>query len=495
MKFDFRKREFVGSDGGSKIAVVGRGRSLTWSELKSQVTSLVGELRQLKVPAGHPVIIRGEKEAEFVVSILACMICELPYVPLDRVFPVDRVSKIQNILGSQVLLQCGAREDLSFSIQVSVADLKVSASAVSLNGQVSADPLVYVIFTSGSTGEPKGVEITRTNVLDFLNWILSEDFSFSDKDVFINQCSFSFDVSFFDLLASLQNGATLILNAPDQIKNADEFTTRIGPLKPTVWVSTPSFLSLALLNREFKSEVLPDLKKFYLAGETLHHSLVKRTHAKFARGKVFNAYGPTEATVIVTLIEVSAELMEKYPAAMPIGRVKSTNQIVLENSFEQDGNQVGEIVIVGENVARGYFGRPDLTEQKFTKVNGRSAYRTGDHGYYKDGLLFFIGRIDNQIKLHGFRIEIDEIDSHIMSLPGVELSVTVPLIRDGDVKKLVAFVKLKAAKPDEVFVSEVRAHLEKRVPAYMIPGAFKIVEDFPYGASHKVDKKKLLALL
>lgn len=495
MKFDFFKREFQGTSGGDKLAVIGRGRSFTWSELQVAVSALVQELRNLKIPAGHPVVIRGEKEAEFIVSILACMICELPYVPLDRVFPSERVSKIQGILGSRVLLQCGPQENLKFQIEIAVQSLQTKASSGELKGQRSADPLTYVIFTSGSTGEPKGVEITRANVLDFLTWIQSDDYSFGENDVFINQCSFSFDVSFFDLLASLQNGATLILNAPDQIKNPNEFAGRLAPLKPTVWVSTPSFLSLALLNRDFNAQVLPGLKKFYLAGETLHHSLVKRTHDKFPEGKVFNAYGPTEATVIVTLVEVDRALMQKYPAAMPIGFVKSTNKIELLNSFEQDGNTVGELVIIGENVARGYFGRPDLTEQKFTKVDGRPAYRTGDHGYYKDGLLFFIGRIDNQIKLHGFRIEIDEIDSHIMNLSGVELSVTVPLTRDGDVKKLVAFVKLKALVADEVFLKEVRPHLEKRVPAYMIPAAFKIVDDFPYGASHKVDKKKLLELL
>jgi D-alanine--poly(phosphoribitol) ligase subunit 1 len=156
---------------------------------------------------------------------------------------------------------------------------------------------------------------------------------------------------------------------------------------------------------------------------------------------------------------------------------------------------VGELLIVGDNVSRGYFGKPELTTEKFTTFKGKPAYRTGDHGYYKGDLLFFIGRIDNQIKLHGFRIEIDEIDSHIMDVPCAELSVTVPLIRDGDVKRLVAFIKLRNGFNEAQAQALIRAHLEKKVPYYMIPGVFKFVVEFPYSASHKIDKKQLLASL
>lgn len=492
MSFDFFKLSFQNQD-AKKLAVVGRDSRLTWGELEEQVAFLVELLKD--VPKGHPVILRGQKEAEFVVAILACMISELPYIPLDRVFPRDRVEKIQSILGSQVLIECGESENFAFPFSI-----HARTGVVVRHGHLYAtpitivDPLVYVIFTSGSTGEPKGVEITRSNVHDLLKWIVSDDYGFTKSDVFINQCSFSFDVSFFDLLASLQTGATLILNAPEQIKEPDEFTKRLAPLNPTVWVSTPSFLSLALLNRDFSHTVLPKLKRFYLAGEILHASLVRRVFEKFPDAHVLNAYGPTEATVIVTLVDVTPELMDRYPT-VPIGHVKAGSRIDLINTFEQDGETVGELILIGENVARGYYGRPDLTAQKFLKVDGRPAYRTGDHGFYKDGLLFFIGRIDNQIKLHGFRIEIDEIDNHIMAVENVELSVTIPLVRDGDVKKLVSFLKLKRPQAEAEVVATVKAYLEKKIPYYMIPGGFKVVEDFPYGASHKIDKKALLARL
>ena len=497
MSFDFFTREFKIEE-PSRLAVVTRDERWTWNDLRARVNDLVMQLAP--VPGGHPVIIRGQKEAGFVAAVLACMIRELPYIPLDRVFPLDRVRKIQSILGSNVLIQCGPGEELEFDMEIrpSGGSVRGPKRAVSPTGAIARtsanDPVVYIIFTSGSTGEPKGVEITRTNVGDLLKWVVSSDYQFSAHDVFVNQCSFSFDVSFFDLLASLQHGATLILNAPEQIKQHGEFTKHLAPLDPTVWVSTPSFLSLALLNAEFNSQVLPRLDKFYLAGEIIHHSLVRRVHEKFPHAKVFNAYGPTEATVIVTLVELSEDLLKQH-TSVPIGYVKAGSRIDLIDTFEQDGNTVGELVIVGENVARGYYGRPDLTREKFVQREGRAAYRTGDHGFYKGDLLFFIGRIDNQIKLHGFRIEIDEIDSHIMHVPGVDLSVTVPLVRDGDVKKLVSFIKLKGATSDGDAIALVKAHLEKKVPHYMIPGAFKIVEDFPYGASHKIDKKKLLETL
>ncbi len=497
MSFDFFTRNFNVSE-PKKLAVVTREAQWSWSELQKQVELLTEKL--VDVPKGHPVIIRGQKEAGFVSAILACMVRELPYIPLDRVFPTDRVRKIQEIVGSQVLLQCGEAEALDFALELRVKSGEVVGSGGSLGTlparlpSSSGSPLVYIIFTSGSTGEPKGVEITRSNVEDLLTWVSGSDYGFRPSDVFINQCSFSFDVSFFDLLASLQHGATLVLNAPEQIKQHGEFTKHLAPLEPTVWVSTPSFLSLALLNGEFNSAVLSKLNRFYLAGEIIHHSLVRRVHEKFPQAKVFNAYGPTEATVIVTLVEVSENLLQRYPS-VPIGYVKAGSRIDLIETFEQEGEVVGELVIVGENVARGYYGRPDLTAEKFVQVGGRTAYRTGDHGFYKDGLLFFIGRIDNQIKLHGFRIELDEIDSHIMHVPAVDLSVTIPLVRDGDVKKLVSFVKLKTSLPEAEATATIKAHLEQKVPAYMVPGAFKFVADFPYGASHKIDKKKLLESL
>jgi len=470
MRFDFMAGKFSGpSINGHRLALIGTDRPLTWSQLHSEVSQLSERLLEHN-PEAKPLVIHGHKEAGMVIGILACFHAKIPYVPVDNIVPEARLNSIAEIADASHVLNA--------------ATLELTPRAPSAKPWPRAADLAYIIFTSGSTGEPKGVQIQRGNVNDLADWATGPDFGFSDNDVVLNQCSFSFDVSFFDTLATLQTGGTLVLNSPNELKTPNAFLQRTGDLQATKWSSTPSFLSLALTLGHFNAKNFPSLKKFYVAGEAVHASLAERLWARFPEGELWNAYGPTEATVILTLVHVTRELAQKYPL-IPIGKTKPG---VTMPTTAPDETSEGELWIVGDNISPGYINRPDLNQTKFAMRNGKRAYLTGDLGYHQDGMVFCRGRIDSQIKLHGYRIELDEIDAVIGKMPGVEEVATVGLKRDGVVKKLVCFIKSPGGN---AVVEAVRNELARQVPYYMVPADFKLVDSLPYNTNHKVDRGAL----
>lgn len=490
MKFDFIEGEWLERDiDPDKIAVVGTDRSLTWRQLAGEVDAVAAALvkrRQTK----NPVMIRGHKEAGMVSAILACFKAHAPYVPVDTTVPSVRVQAVVRIADVEMVLDvAGEPVDGLLNLQVPGLDEKGGPHAPA-GAWSGASDLAYIIFTSGSSGEPKGVQIQRKNVADLAAWVASEDFGFSPDDVLMSQCSFSFDVSFFDVLASMQSGASIVLGSPQELKKEKPFQEFTKAITPTVWSSTPSFLSLALAAPGFEQGALSKLRRFYVAGEVVHESLVQRLWKRFPTGELWNAYGPTEATVICTLVHVTREILAKY-ASVPIGKVKPGTAMP---TSAPDGVSEGELWIVGDNVSPGYLNRSDLNRTRFADKNGRRAYLTGDLGYQKDGLIFYQGRIDSQIKLHGYRIELEEIDNHVAGVPGVDLAVTVGLRRDGDVKKLICFIKSKADAPPDL-VERVKERLSKTLPYYMIPAAFQLTDTIPYNTNHKVDRLALAKLL
>jgi D-alanine--poly(phosphoribitol) ligase subunit 1 len=208
-------------------------------------------------------------------------------------------------------------------------------------------------------------------------------------------------------------------------------------------------------------------------------------------------YGPTEATVVTTSVRIDRDLLSRYPS-IPIGYPKSRTSIVV---LDQRGNPAvpgerGEIVIAGPNVSPGYLNRPDANERAFFSLNGARAYRTGDIGHYQDGLLFFDGRIDSQIKLHGYRIELGDVEAHLSALPAVRDAVVLPIAKDGRVESLQAYVILteRPSGSDFEISNTLRANLAERLPVHMLPRKFRFLETFPMTVNGKVDRNKLTEL-
>jgi len=355
------------------------------------------------------------------------------------------------------------------------------------------DPF-YVLFTSGSTGEPKGVIITLACLEHFIGWMLAEQQFSKRAEVFLNQAPFSFDLSVMDLYCSLVTGGTLFSISRDLIENPKKLYRALASSGVTTWVSTPSFAQMCLVEDKFAETMLPRVRRFLFCGETLAPQTAAQLLARFPQAQVWNMYGPTEATVATTSIHIDAAILEKY-SPLPVGSVMPGTKIVIvdENGGELSANNRGEIIIAGPNVSPGYVGRPDLTARAFFEYRGLRAYKTGDLGRFRDSLLFFEGRIDEQIKLSGYRIELGDVEANLRALPTVRDAVVIPLMKNGAAQSLTAFVTLLARNETSDFklAHNLRSQLGERLPVYMLPRKFVFLDAFPMTANGKVDRAAL----
>ncbi|SHJ01454.1 AMP-binding protein [Halodesulfovibrio aestuarii] len=454
-----------------KIAVSGSDRDLTWQELKFEVEELIETLRSYNLPTGHPIVIYGHKEVKFIASIVACLSLQLPYIPVDTIYPEERLNKII--------------ETVQSSIVINTITGKISRdSSKTLVSYAENDPIAYIMFTSGSTGEPKGVQITHGAVADFVKWLRS-DFNISSESVFMNQAPLSFDLSGYELFGFLSYGGTVVLNSRENIQDLKSYFDRVKSYACNTWVSTPSFISKYLMSSDFNQSGFDKLQKFIFCGEVLPVKTAKKIVSAFPESQLINSYGPTEATVAVTMVNIDNEILDAFSnESLPVGRVRGNKKVRID-SLEH--STTGEIIVFGENVSIGYFNNPSLNEKKFESVNGMRSFNTGDFGYIKDGLLFFANRADDMIKLHGYRIELGEIDSTMMNVHGVECSVTIPLKRGNEIVKLVSFV-ISTGKS----VDGIKKEITNNLPYYMMPSDIVFVDDYPKTINHKIDKKKLV---
>ncbi len=408
-----------------------------------------------------------------------------PYIPLDSSLPSQRVETILETAKTSLFLTPDKVKELVKESKKNTSDFQIHHPAL--------DAAWYIIFTSGSTGEPKGVVITCGCLESFVNWILSEQQFVESKEVFLNQAPFSFDLSVMDLYSSLVSGGTLFSLTKDVIAEPNKLFQVLDHSEISVWVSTPSFAQFCLIEPTFKESMLPQVKKFWFCGETLTPEVASSLLTRFPNAEVWNTYGPTEATVATSSIHVDQDVIERY-SPLPVGKPKPDCEIhILNNGVEAQVGERGEIVIAGPNVSAGYIHRPDLTSRAFYQINKMRAYRTGDLGHYQDGYLFFDGRIDFQIKLHGYRIEIGDIENNLHALTDVRDAVVIPVMKNNKADYLAAFVVLKERmnKSDYEVTRMLKRELNRRLPDYMIPRKFIFVEQLPMTNNGKADRRKL----
>jgi D-alanine--poly(phosphoribitol) ligase subunit 1 len=329
----------------------------------------------------------------------------------------------------------------------------------------------------------------------FIRWMLAEQKLEPAAECFLNQVVYSFDVSVMDLYLSLTTGGTHLSLTRDDIADFKRLFSVLAESTVTVWVSTPSFARLCLAEPRFDRRMLPAVRRFLLAGETLAPEIARQLLARFPGAEVWNMYGPTEATVVTTSVQVTADLLAQH-AVLPIGYPKPGTAVFVaaEAGLEPlaDGER-GEIVIAGDNVSPGYLGRPDLTALRFADYHGQRAYLTGDIGHVENGLVFFDGRRDHQVKLHGYRVELGDVEANLCALEGIHDAVVLPVLRNGEVDSLAAFVITQSEAPgsDTAGSLWLRARLGDRVPSYMLPRTVRFLDRFPMTANGKVDRLKL----
>jgi D-alanine--poly(phosphoribitol) ligase subunit 1 len=463
-------------------AHISDGRTLTYGELRKHSDALAWYLTEHLGDDRRPIAVLGHREPEMLIAFLGAVKSGRPYVPLDTALPQQRIDKILET--SRAALVLTPKDVLQFS------PLQVRGAAREVHG----DEPFYILFTSGSTGEPKGVIITLACLEHFITWMLAEQRFTELGEVFLNQAPFSFDLSVMDLYSSLATGGTLFSISRDLIANPKELYRAFTGSGVTTWVSTPSFAQMCLVEEKFSEAILPRVRRFLFCGERLPPQTAAHLLKRFPRAEVWNTYGPTEATVATTSIRIDAGILERY-SPLPVGRAMPGSEILIVNGNREvlPANERGEIIIAGRNVSPGYLARPDLTADAFFQYRGQRAYRTGDFGRLRDNLLFFEGRIDEQIKLSGYRIELGDVEANLRSLATVRDAVVLPVIKDGTAQSLAAFVALAERDEGSHFnlAHRLRTQLGERLPAYMLPRKFVFLDTFPMTVNGKVDRASL----
>ncbi|MFM0161478.1 AMP-binding protein [Paraburkholderia sediminicola] len=494
MRFDLSTSRFVDTDVRADAwAVIGADRALRWHELAEQAHAWAGQAREHGFAADVPVIVRGHKEAGFFVAMVGALLLGAPFVPVDTIYPDERMRRIASTLGAQTYFDAhGGRfvgvNGQGVPAEPVAAEASASAAAVS-TASAYAPPalheknLAYVLFTSGTTGEPKGVQIGRESVAALAGW-MAADFALGDAPVFLNQAPFSFDLSMYEVFGTLALGGTVVLASRALTAQGAALLATLARYSVSTWVSTPSFAQQQLLNPQFSQEGLPALRTFLFCGEVLPVTLARQLRQRFPAARIINTYGPTEATVATTWIVVDDAVLAHH-ARLPIGHAKRDAEVFVDD---------GELCIAGAHVMRGYLNREDLNAARMFTHNGERAFRTGDLGAVDaDGLLFCHGRIDDQIKVGGYRIELMEIDAALRALPGAASAAAVPLRRpDGSVARIVAFVATgsdDSRLPDALH--DWKTLLAARLPSYMIPSELLACRSLPVSVNFKIDRAQL----
>lgn len=493
------------------VAVVtSEGRTMTYGELWCASESLAAWL-DASAAAQAPVMVYGNKEPLMVACFLACMKSGHPYVPIDcHSVPADRVASIASQLAGKapgVVLSpvpFPMNEDMPELIVAERPELErmaVQGAASRRSHWICGEDLAYILFTSGSTGAPKGVEVTASCFDNFCSWDRELSGEFRRGMRWLDQAPFSFDLSVFELAGALSTGGCLFSLTHATQQSMSSMMCALESSGVGVWVSTPSFAEMCLASTGFDGSMLPGLSLFLFCGETLPNEVASRLLERFPAAELLNTYGPTESTVAVTAVRITPELAA-LPAPLPVGapRPGTRIRVVGEADVEVPRGHAGEIVIEGDTVARGYYGRPDLTGRAFGTARGERGavrtYRTGDEGFIDDdGLLHYRGRLDLQVKLNGFRIELGEIEVALRSQPGISAAAVVPVERDGRISHLAAFVVPSHALDQSVFREglAVKERLKASLPHYMIPKKIVFMDELPLTGNGKLDRKALAA--
>jgi D-alanine--poly(phosphoribitol) ligase subunit 1 len=485
MKFDFAANKFIeNSICPNSIAIAGGNSEVKWNEIEPFISKVLKVIASLENFENKPVIIYGHKEAEFCLLILACIKLQITYVPVDTIYPIDRVNDIINQTKAQLLFDC-SKNGINFDIERVITKDEINSQETEEIGiqktLIDNDFVQYILFTSGTTGKPKGVQILRSSLNNYASWCKSY-FSFNENSVFLNQAPFTFDVSLSDVLITFSFGGSLILFDRDIQKTPLKMIERIKKYNCSVWTSTPSFNYIFLRFPEFCKENLERLNTFIFMGEVLNKNICKQLFTKFEECLIINGYGPTEATIIASAYKVTSNNIDMYET-IPIGSEIQNSTFFIDSSNQNEG----ELVISGPNVSIGYLNRPELNAEKFFLQDNNRCFRTGDWVSIKDGLIFCKGRIDSQVKLHGYRIELDEISAIIKSFKNVQNVATIALKSNGEVKRIVSFIS--SINPIEK--NDLTTYLKRKLPLYMIPSEIIEVKSFPYNLSGKIDVNEI----
>jgi amino acid adenylation domain-containing protein len=470
------------------IAVSFEQERLSYLELNRKSNQLAHFLRSLGVQKEHFVGLFIDRSCEMLVGLLGILKAGAAYVPLDPIYPAQRLSNmIQDARLKWVVTQSHLNSHLPVdqltSIQLDTHERSIAAMPdTDLPIPFNSDDTAYVMYTSGSTGQPKGVQLLHRGVVNFL-LSMQRAPGIKPDDKMLAITTLCFDISVLECLLPLTVGAEVIVLDGRGVTDGIRMLQTLNETKATMLQATPATWRMLL---EAGWQKTPRLK-ILCGGEALSSELARELLER--ADEVWNMYGPTETTVWSTRKRITTA-REPISAGTPISN--TWIYILSEEMKPVMGNETGELYIGGEGVARGYLNQPQITAERFIKDPFKSEgriYKTGDLArWLPDGEVQILGRSDHQIKIRGYRIEIGEIESTLSHHPAVKEAVVLADDHSTHEKRLVCYMRTQSKTPTEL---ELRNFLSRRLPNYMVPSSFRFVEKFPLTLSGKVDRKAL----
>ncbi|QOQ76195.1 non-ribosomal peptide synthetase [Pseudomonas poae] len=468
-------------------ALVWQGGSLSFAQLHTQANRLAHYLRDKGVGPDVCVAIAAERSPQLLIGLLAIIKAGGAYVPLDPDYPADRLAYMLQDSGVHLLLTQTALLELLPAPEgvcvIAMDSLHLDSWPTQAPGlHLHGDNLAYVIYTSGSTGQPKGVGNTHAALAERLQW-MQATYQLNDTDVLMQKAPISFDVSVWECFWPLISGCRLVLAGPGEHRDPHRIAQLVQEHGVTTLHFVPPLLQL-FIDEPLVAECT-SLRRLFSGGEALPAELRNRVLAQLPAVQLHNRYGPTETAINVTHWHCKAEDGERSPIGRPLGNVIC--RVLDEHLNPLPAGVPGELCIGGIGLARGYLGRAGLTAERFVAdplgEAGARLYRTGDRVRWSaDGVLEYLGRLDQQVKLRGFRVEPQEIEARMLALDGIAQAVV--LVRD---QQLIGYYTAGT----DLFEQQVKSALAAELPEYMVPAQLMRLDAMPLSPSGKLDRRAL----
>ena len=487
----------------SAIALVTNAEALTYRELNQRANRIARHLRQLGVCPESRVALCLERSSDMLIAIIAVLKAGGAYVPLDPSWPAERSSWILQQTRCSVLISgkvpLPTLDQLHDQLHMERVDLQQHRSSLDaypsddLPRLAQPDNAAYVIYTSGSTGRPKGVVVTRANVARLFR-STEELFDFGPTDVWSMCHSYAFDYSVWEMWGAWLYGGKLVLVSRVEAQSPEQLYELLEREGVTVLSQTPSAFRALLQELQRVPSRSLDARIVVFGGEALDPSMLRDLRTRYPAKQLINMYGITETTVHSTYKRLLAEDMSAGRSAIGVELPDLRIHVLDDDLHEVKPGETGEIFIAGPGLARCYLDNGALTAERFLpELKGAHAgermYRTGDLARrLPNAELEYLGRCDHQVKLRGYRIELGEIESSLRALRGVR-EAAVLLDAEAEQPRLVAYV-FRDMQAD-LTAAALRDQLSERLPSYMVPAAFVILDAIPVTANGKLDRKAL----
>jgi amino acid adenylation domain-containing protein len=474
-----------------RTILMDREGSLTWREF---LTKAEGYAEQVKSARSKIIPILTSQTVETPSAILGCLMAGKGFAPLSLQQPEERLQNCLKRLEADVVVSCDSEQRASksitlFGLKALYSDGGSSRELPSQPKEFDESDILYVLFTSGSTGVPKGVRVDAGNLQNTLFW--SQDvLDWNSRDVMGGATKFFFDISIFDLFSLYYYGIPFAIFS--DTSNVSVTLDEIQKWKVTSIFSVPVFFS-QLSQIELSSEKrLNSLRRIISGGDFFPPSHMLRWLDKRSQVEVLNVWGPTESSVVNTMHSVTKsdrKLLEKGKCPS-VGKAHPRMEITIVNEKMEviEPGEVGEILMIGRCVTRGYLGDAETTKKAYISFQGKPAFRTGDLGHFDvNGELYIVGRMGSMVKISGYRVDLGEIENIVSRLEGVHFCAAFVQEEEFGVKEI--WLGIEPKNQTELSIFDVKQNLRKMLPTYMVPKRVILFKELPKNQNNKIDRK------